>query len=448
MYQPTVQTMRTEDPAASPAAAIRAAPNHGNVCTPAPQAGSTSLPPLTLLFVPLVLVACGGATSSGPTVALRDSAGVSIVENRGELPEGGGGWAVAPEPSLRIGAMEGDENYLLFRPWGAVRLSDGRIAVANNRAPDVRVFSPTGEHLHTFGSRGEGPGEFDSPVLIGVLPGDTLVVVDRRLRRVNLFHPDEGFIRGSTADPSIEGFLLTVGMFSSGSVVIQRSSWTVEMPNGYYRFPIRYLSVGLNGKLEQDLGEYPGNETAFATQAVGEGTTVLSVGTPFGKNPMTAVSGEHFFYGSQDTYEIRVVDRDGRLVRLIRRDKAPVGVTDAHVAAVMEDMLDDAQDSNQEREFRRLFRDSPIPENHPAYGSIHADRLGCLWVEETRVPDGPEARLTTIFDPDGRMVGSVVLPEGLLVWEIGEDYVLGRTVDDLGVPYLQLHELTRPSPPE
>lgn len=402
-------------------------------------------PVLTALL--LIAAACGEQASSGPTVTFHDSAGVTIVENSGTLVASGG-WNIASEPSLQIGAMEGDENYILFRTWGAARLSDGRIAVVNSGAPDLRVFGPTGEHLRTFGSRGEGPEDFNSPVLVGVLPGDTLVVVDRRLRRINLYHPDEGFIRGGTADPAFEGFLLSVGMFATGSVVVQRSRWTVDMPNGFFRFPIQYRSIGLDGQLEQDFGEFPGDETVFSSRSVNEGSMVLSGGTPFGKNPVEAVSGDLFFYGSQDTYEIRVMDQSGRLVRLIRRDKAPIEVTDAHVTAIMEDHLDDAERDDQERQFRRMFREAPVPDHHPAYSSIYADRLGYLWVEETPIPGGDERRVTTVFDPAGRMVGSVVLPDRLRIWEIGDDYILGRWADDLGVQYLRLYELTRPDPVE
>ena len=92
-----------------------------------------------------------------------------------------------------------------------------------------------------------------------------------------------------------------------------------------------------------------------------------------------------------------------------------------------------------------MMREAPIPEFHPAYEAIYADVTGCLWVEETRVPGGDTARHTTIFDPEGRMIGSVVLPDGLRVEQIGEDYVLGRWTDDLGVEYLRLYPLTRPA---
>ena len=389
------------------------------------------------------LWACGADAAAGPRFSVRDSAGVAIAENLGKVAPDGGGWAISAEPSLQIGSMEGEDAYLLFRIWGATRLSDGRFAVANNLAPDVRIFDADGQHLRTFGRRGEGPEDFNSPVLMGSLPGDTLVVVDRLLRRVNLYDPDHGFIRGATATPDIEGYLLTEGMFSSGSVLIRRSVWTEDMPNGLFRFPIQYRSVALDGTLEHDFGEFPGDETVYSAREVEGGTMTMSTGRPFGKSPQAAVAGDRFFYGSQDAYEIQVRAQDGTLSRLIRRDKPPLAVTDAHVSALMDDMMDEAEDSDQNRQFRRMFREAPIPELHPAYGSLYVDALGFLWVEEYRLP-GQETRVTTIFDTEGRMVGSLVLPSRFQVYEIGEDYVLGRWVDELGVEYLRLYSLTRP----
>ncbi len=404
---------------------------------------SRLLPRPALPFLALLPLACGGEAPAGPTFSVRDSAGVVIAENRGELAPGAGGWAVSPEPTLSVGAAAGDEAYLLFRTWGAARLSDGRIAVANNGSPDLRVFGATGEHQRTFGARGEGPGEFDSPVLVGVLPGDTLVVVDRTLRRLYLFHPDAGFVRGATADPAIEGYLLTAGMFSSGSVVVWRSEWGVEMPNGFYRFPRQYRSVTLDGQVGADLGSLPGDETLMRSQAVEGGSMTMGGGSPFGRVAAVAVRGDRFFYGSQDRWEIRVHDQSGALVRLIRRDKAPTPVTQDHVAAFMEEAAAGAEDGGQGQEFRRMLREAPIPELHPAHGSIHADALGCLWVEEYRLP-GDTTRVATVLDPEGRMTGSVALPPGLAIFEIGADYLLGRWADELGVEYLRLYALTRP----
>jgi hypothetical protein len=171
---------------------------------------------------------------------------------------------------------------------------------------------------------------------------------------------------------------------------------------------------------------------------------VLSTSLPFGKGPSAAVAGDRFFYSSQDRYEIQVTDEDGRLRRIIRRDLAPRPVTESHRSELTEGMEDQADDNDQAREFRRMMRDAPIPDYHPALGNIYADRLGYLWVEETRMPD-EEVRHTTIFDPEGRMVGQVVLPSRVQVQEIGADYLLGRWTDDLGVSYLRMYEVDRPT---
>ena len=396
---------------------------------------------LTALFT----AACGGPdTPAGATFSTRDSAGIIIAENRGELPAKGGSWSVSPDPVLQIGSLDGDEAYLFSRISGAVKLSDGRIAVADIRAPNLRIFSANGEHLHTFGTRGEGPGEFNSPRLLGTLPGDTLVVVDSRLRRINLFHPAEGFIRSATASTEIPSILLTEGMFSSGSVMIQRMVFGEDRTGGYARQATHYRTVALDGTLERDWGEFAGEELVLASQTEGQATMSLMGNAPFGKSPAVAVGGGRFFYGSQDSYEIQLRNQTGVLERIIRLEKELEPVTGDQVTALLEEELRDLEDNDLARQYRRSYEDAPVPDFHPAYGSIFADKLGYLWVEETQLSND-QPHLFSVFNPEGRLSGSLVLPTGFLIQEIGEDYILGRSTDDLGIQYLRMYSLTRPS---
>lgn len=57
------------------------------------------------------------------------------------------------------------------------RLPDGRIVFSDNGAKVVRVLSADGTSLDYFGREGGGPGEFDTPMMSGML-GDTLYVWD------------------------------------------------------------------------------------------------------------------------------------------------------------------------------------------------------------------------------------------------------------------------------
>jgi len=233
-------------------------------------------------------------------------------------------------------------------------------------------------------------------------------------------------------------------MFSSGTVVIQRMVFGEDRSAGYVRNPVHYRSIALDGSLEADLGEFVGDEIVLATQTDGPAVMSLMGDAPFEKSASVAVSGQRFFYGSQDSYEIQLRSQTGALERIIRLAKEPVPVTGDQVAALLEEELGDLDDNDLARQYRRSFEAAPIPEYHPAYGSIYTDRLGYLWVEETRVSDD-QPRLFSVFDPEGRLSGSLSLPIGLLIQEIGEDYILGRNTDDLGIQYLHVHSLIRPS---
>ena len=49
------------------------------------------------------------------------------------------------------------------------------------------------------------------------------------------------------------------------------------------------------------------------------------------------------------------------------------------------------------------------------------------------------------LDPQGNLVGSVTLPEGVDILGIGEDYLLGLVRDELEVEYVKLYQLQRPT---
>jgi hypothetical protein len=71
------------------------------------------------------------------------------------------------------------------------------------------------------------------------------------------------------------------------------------------------------------------------------------------------------------------------------------------------------------------------------------DAFGVLWVREPEHPgsEGPEQWI--VFDTDGSLLGTVGMPRGFQVFQIGPDFVLGRARDDLDVEYIRLYELIR-----
>ena len=177
-----------------------------------------ALPTLFCLSTCLLFSSCNSRSSSGPTTTVTDSGGVMIAENRGSVPDDGGGWSLAVEPFLSIGTVEGDDVYQFFGIAGVHRFRDGRIGVVDSGSREVRVFDSDGAHLQTFGQQGGGPQEFEMPALAGTV-GDTLIVVDRAHHRITLIHPDEGFVGLARVSDEVGGFLNPAGSFSDGQTV-------------------------------------------------------------------------------------------------------------------------------------------------------------------------------------------------------------------------------------
>ena len=394
----------------------------------------------------LGMVACGTEDPPAVLTQVRDSAGVSIVESS-TLPErGSGGWALEQAPFLTIGTFQGDTLYQLYEVSGGVRLPDGRIAVSDNGSFQLRIFGSDGTFLSAGGREGEGPGEFQSIRVMGVLGQDTLVIVDGRLRRISLFRPDVGFVGQSTVDEEVGITYVANGMLRDGSLVFG-GGLTLgpggEIPSdGLSRSDAPYRSAGLDGSLAADFGTVPGPEVFIRTRGGGGEFMISASSIPFARHPAAHARGDRFYMGSADTYEILGFDSGGRLGRIIRVLQPLPSVTSQDVGRLIEERVADLEDPSQAPELRGALRDMPTPETMPAYQACLVDTEGFLWVEDFRRP-GEGLRSWAVFDREGRPRTRLSLPSDNRVLEIGEDYLMAVFEDPLGVEYLRLHALRR-----
>ena len=80
-------------------------------------------------------------------------------------------------------------------PWGVAVNQRGEIIVAEGGGHCVSVFSPTGEKLRSFGSKGSGQGQFNQPCGVAVDDDGNILVVDSRNHRIQKFTSDGKFIK-------------------------------------------------------------------------------------------------------------------------------------------------------------------------------------------------------------------------------------------------------------
>ncbi len=387
------------------------------------------------LLATLTALACQSDHSrvSDPTTRIPDDTGARIIENA-RPPEGSRlGWRIGPEPTVSIGVVDGEDPYVFGSVPDAMRLSDGRIVVVESGSAELRVFDGgSGTHLATWAGRGEGPGEVSELGHVARLPGDSIIAWSYH-RSVTVFDPDGNFVRTShmkrlaetSAGPRPptpvavldDGSLLaSVSLESLDTVVVE--VWDVE------------------GNLRGMLGAHLQHEPRTWTSDFWHFET-------FGWNMKLAPWGKLAIVTPSDRYEIRAFGADGTLARIVRMEHVRRSPTAAHVKAHIEAKVSGAR-VNRREQARRHHSAAPVAEYFPAFASVMSDRLGHLWVEEYAVPGEEEdGGLWTVFDPDGHVLGFVETPEGLEIYEIGADYILGRVGDELGVQSIQLWSLER-----
>jgi len=401
----------------------------------------------------LLLMACEDQGTGSGSFSVVDSAGVTIVESTGPVWKGGEGWRVTPEPQVVIGIREGDERYLLDDVRGVRRLTDGRIAILDHGSYRVRVYDRAGTHLIDMGGEGDGPSEFRTPQYLGVV-SDTLFVYEVIGGAMTWLSPDGQLLRTSSGFSQAERSMGSVHMFGhleTGYGIGTRFGTATYQPRdlGINRKPWSIWRFGLVTPGIDSLVSVPGGEVEILSSD-GRGTHQRRF--VFGKWSCLAVSKNRIYAGPTEEFSIQVYDGDGNLLRIIRRNEKPRRVTRSDFNQWVDQYLGVLDRPRRERaEMRRTASDLKVAETMPAFRWIGADSEENLWVEEWKGVGIDQGKFS-VFGPDGVWLGTIELPDGLLLpfgepdkqtVEIGSDYVLGVWSDDYGVEQVRLYGLEK-----
>ena len=389
---------------------------------------------LSLTAASVLCFGCAPADNSSPTAIVRDSAGVQIAENPSDAA--GEEWTLQQPPVLEIGRSEGQGagSDLFGAVAHAIRLSNGNIAVADRHAREIRVFDGDGEHVHTFGRPGEGPGEFTNLWSIAELTGDTIAAIDPRGGRVSLFSSTGMFAR-SFPIPRLPDASAprVVGWLADATLLIETPSRPVSRDTRDQSTHFLY-AVDRHGKIMGTLGEYPGSPL---------GANGLAMG--FASRAEFAAGGSLAWVGQSSRFELVAHDRTGAVRRIVRLERVAREVTaeeTAEAQAAVERSLQGASGPAVERILATEYAS-----RHPVHGTLLTDKAGNLWVERYRghLLEDPGPQEWDIFDGDGRLAGYLVTPSHFQITDIGADFVLGFHTDELGVQTVRMYQLLRES---
>lgn len=348
-------------------------------------------------------------------------------------------WTVDATPSVTIGASEADTNDLLARVVGATRLPDGRILVGDHATFSLRLFSAEGKPLRAFGRKGAGPGE------IGYLKallrcGDSIVTQDVDAQRVSVFSLAGAYVR-SFRFGSPQAGRPPYQSVCNGNGTFAHFGWETlaDMKGGTFRPLVPFWLSGAGPDVRRVVGQFPGSERhGIVVDGQPRGTRPL----PLGKQPVIALGADRLYIGTADRYEIMIFDLSGNRVGTIRKPDVNLATTDDDIAYVRERAIA-GTDEGQRAGIERAFATMALPKTIPAYRAMVVDAAGYLWVQSYPRRKSPTVAWS-VFDSRGRQVAEVALPVHLEVYEIGQDYVLGRFLDpEESIPQVRMYGLRR-----
>lgn len=407
-----------------------------------------------------VLASGCGSAEAAPGTTVRDSAGVAIVEVRHAVWDDGSAWQVPGPPLAEIGGIDESPEYALYDVRGALRLDDGRILVADAGSSELKLYDGRGTYLEAKGRAGAGPGEFGRLWSIARSAADSLVVWDAGNARLAVHDADGDFVRSYKLRSGAEATMYFPGprplVLRDGSILGFKTLDIMNQPEGIFRPDVEYVRFSPTGEKLEPVLSAPFREWFLAGFDPGQemqmsGRPTAMTPLLFGRESHLSVGDGGIWVGRAEDYTLELHAPDGTLLRRVEnRTHEPVPVEPRHVEAEIEERLESydgmVERMGSESPFIKKQKENltklPTPDFFPPYQDVRTSLDGYIWVQEYARP-GTEPTRWTVFDPQGRLLGGVDLPEHFEVFEIGSDYVLGKYADEFEVEYVRLYELVR-----
>lgn len=408
-------------------------------------------------IIGLLVVGCGESRErSGDLgkVVVLDSAGVRVIQTPGTVLEERLDWEVGATPVVELDGSGDASSPGFFRVGGVAELPDGGLLVVDGSSRQLLFFTADGQFLQAVGRAGAGPGEFRGlPRLVPAPSYDSLVVFDPSQQRFSVFSPSGELRRTNRplaliptrfqvpwGEVSLSRVSGAVGLLENRVVTLHSVGLHSSQAGLDPEQPAQFRLVDPTGGLDQVIELFK-TILWFTTRADELGQTA-TFQVPFSVAPAGAIGREGFYIIPGGWPRIRVYNASEELSRVLALGGAARTITsadlDAYVDVQVRNAPNPAAAAMREREHRRV----PLPEVFPTFDTLVVDTQEWVWARTYEFKESP-SRKWLLFDPEGRGRGTVDVPAGLRIHQIGEDFILGVRRDEWGVEYVRRFALTR-----
>ncbi|HEX6315546.1 MAG TPA: 6-bladed beta-propeller [Gemmatimonadaceae bacterium] len=388
-------------------------------------------------------MACAADVPRSASVASIDSAGV-IISTIGEKLDAVPRWEIDSTSRVTLASPDSIGFVLVSAAHWA---TNGRILVADSRQRRLQLYDSSGRHLRTIGRDGDGPGEFRGIMTMSVV-GDTIGVWDLRARRFSLLTVDSGF-RRIIPTPKRPSDYDTPREIWITSGLRPLTYWlSAELPSP--------LPQGTRIRKWQFSGQLAFSDTAARTLSATPTFNGIFSGQVehgdarqiFSNVPFIAPAADHVAYGSGETFEVRLANRDLVTKRIIRWEIADEPLTDAEIAEAREQIVATMPAGASREAIERAVNDIVAPELlpkvRPAISRALWDDAGRLWLGRFEAPIRglAEAFDWVVLDTGARPVGRIQFPEFARLETVRGNELLVSVRDSLDVQTVQVWRIS------
>lgn len=351
----------------------------------------------------------------------------------GEPAASPGRWVLEATPLLAIGGVAGDSMLDFSRVVGAVRFSDGTLAVANGGTGELRWFDATGRPRALTRRSDSLPG-----MTLLFRQGDTLLVWDARSGRLGAWDATGSFLGARRVKlPDSSRSVGVRGLLADGALLVESPSPLVVPDSGrVVRNPGALFRVPLAGPAES-LGTVLGDE--FFVLREGERASVLRL--PFGTVTQVIAGPWGYAVSESASGTIALYAPDGRATGSAPTPpRRPVTASDRE--RLRRVMLGSARTGREAEAVTRVWGLMTLPDSFPAVTGFVGDPAALGWVRQAAHLADSSATWH-VLGTSGTELGRIQLPARATPLDIGTDQVVLHTLDADGIERVEVHRLVR-----
>jgi hypothetical protein len=375
---------------------------------------------------------------------------------------------------LSMGVVDGPPEYtfaaikdIAIGQNGSMLILEGSIFASRS----LRLYDAHGRFIRNVGRRGRGPGEWERPSAVAVMPDGKFLLLDPLNHRITVYSAAGDY----TGTWGIPYFHVTIGgngvmrVDANGIIAIRA---TVPPPSTIAAKAIVRVRPGgevIDTLAEPALPDVRKRVTSTSWRGNARLTTVLSV--PYSPRPFWQWSPLGYFVsGVTDRYAIDMrlprrhpgdgdkppTWREGEPVLSIRATYSPLEISPAERAD---------QRASKERTLRNIGgeQSGPLPEIprfKPFFRDVYVGDDGRIWImvhtpseryspPEQRTRSGDVIRqigwrepdTMDVFEPDGTYLGRVQLPNDLYLRAFRGDQIWGFVLGEFDVPIVKRYRV-------